>query len=135
MDEFMQMHPFSWGFHYADKYISTAEQRNAEWTDALEGEFKGNGQWAYFSSEMPPTTQVRNVCGIECPECEGSSGEGGDGGNEGGGDDSGNTGEGGNEGGNTGDGGNGDGNGDNGNGDDGNGNTPEPEPEPTPDEP
>lgn len=88
MDEYMQMHPFAWGFFYNNRYISSAEQRNAEYTEPLEGEFTGNTQWAYFSSEYPPTPQIKNICGIECPDCGGSSDgeQGGDGGNNGGND-------------------------------------------------
>ena len=64
-----KQNPFNWGIPEQRRLISIPEQRCAEWSKSAQGEFSGSERWAFFSQEMPPTPQMRHVCGIKCPNC------------------------------------------------------------------
>lgn len=91
--------PFSpWGFVEGKKFISQAEQRNAAWVDDAE-DLESVGLVATaietFRGKEAPTTNLYNICAIECPETCGDTTEGGEGNEGGNGDNSGNGNEGG----------------------------------------
>lgn len=67
--KYNKMNPFDWGVQTRPQYKTTQNLRNAKWTNPNKGKFEGNTKWAFFSNEMPPTPQVANVCGIDCPKC------------------------------------------------------------------
>lgn len=63
------INPFTWGFREQRKCITIPTQRNATYTKPNEGNRVWSKVGAFFSQEMPPTPQLKNVCGIECPDC------------------------------------------------------------------
>lgn len=74
MVEFNKSNPFAYSFNegcYGEvNFVSQAEQRNAQWVDDAKGhdeEYVANGQETFFGKEAP-TTQLFNICAIECPE-------------------------------------------------------------------
>lgn len=76
------VHPFNaWGFVEGKKFISQPEQRNAKWVeDAQDAEGVGLNATAQetFKGKEAPTTNLYNICAIECPETCGDTTEGGD---------------------------------------------------------
>lgn len=60
--------PFEWGVIEECKYISQPTQRNATYTQPAEEKFTGNAFGSFYYNEQAPTPQIKNVCGIECPD-------------------------------------------------------------------
>ena len=63
--------PFEWGIVDKQEFISIPTQRNAEYTEPAKETFTGTEVDSFFGNGQAPTPQIKNVCGIDCPDSNG----------------------------------------------------------------
>ena len=66
--------PFEWGVREECKYISQPTQRNAKYNTPAQETFTGTAWGSFMYNEQAPSPQIKNVCGIDCPDSENCGG-------------------------------------------------------------
>ena len=60
--------PFGWGDETVEVFKTTAQLRNASYSDVAEEVFTNTAFDSFVENIEAPTPQIRRICGIECPK-------------------------------------------------------------------